>query len=143
MHMSCRFKKLSKLLAFLFLTAYYTTPAYAACTPTSGGVNIGNCFDFGDFGSFGELTNNLVTPIFSVAAALIVIYFLWGAFKYLQSGGNKEEVAGARGMITHAIIGFIILIFAFLILQFLLWSLFGINNLNLFGVPPKGPKIKA
>lgn len=66
--------------------------------------------------------------MFSIATALVTIYFLWGAFKYLVSAGNKEETAGARDMITHAIIGFIILIFAFLILQFLLSSLFGISD---------------
>ena len=80
----------------------------------------------------GQATSRLVIPVFSIAAAAVVIYFLLGAFKYLSSGGNKEAVAGARGMITHAIIGFLILMFAFLILQFLISSLFGITNFQLF-----------
>ncbi len=55
-----------------------------------------------------------------------------GAFKYLRSGGEKEEVQGARQMITHSIIGFIILIFAFFILQFLLSTLFGVTGFRIF-----------
>lgn len=98
----------------------------------SPGVNIGEKFGFGDITSLGDATSKLVMPIFSIAAAAVVIYFLWGAFKFLTSGGNKEEVAGARQMIIHAIIGFIILMFAFLILQFLMSSLFGITNFQLF-----------
>lgn len=105
------------------------------CTPNpkgGGGFDIGSCFGFGGFKSLGQATSSLVMPIFSLAAAAVVIYFLFGAFKLLTSGGNKEEVAAARNMITHAIIGFIILMFAFFILQFLLSSLFKITGFQLF-----------
>ncbi len=99
------------------------------CTSNiKGGFDIGSCFGFGKITSLGQLVSTLVPTIFSVAATAVVIYFLWGAFNFLKSGGNKEEVANARNMITHAIIGFIILMFAFLILQFLLSSLFKITD---------------
>ncbi len=101
------------------------TPAYA--------FDIGEKFGYGNFKSLGQATSQLVMPIFSLAAAAVVIYFLWGAFNYLKSGGNKEEVANARNRITHAIIGFIILMFAFLILQFLLSSLFKITDFQIIG----------
>lgn len=100
----------------------------AANCITAKGVEIANCFGFGGITSFGKVTSDLVSPVFSIATALVVIYFLWGAFKFLISGSNKEEVAEARQMITHAIIGFIILIFAFFILQFLLGGLFKITD---------------
>lgn len=95
-------------------------------------VKIGEKFGFGDIASLGAGTSKLVGPVFSIAAAAVVLYLLIGAFKYLISGGNKEQIAEARAMITHAIIGFMILIFAFLILQFLLSSLFGITGFRLF-----------
>lgn len=87
-------------------------------------VDIGEKFGFGNIQSLGQATTQLVVPVFSIAAFLVVLYFLLGAFRYLKAGGNKEEMAGARQMISHAIIGFIILMFAFLVLQFLLSSLF-------------------
>lgn len=99
----------------------------------SPGVNIGEKFGFGDIKSLGEATSQLVFPIFSIAAAAVVIYFLLGAFKFLSSGGDKEAAAGARQMITHAIIGFIILMFAFLMLQFILSSLFGKTDYKIIG----------
>ena len=98
----------------------------------SPGVNIGEKFGFGDIISLGQATSRLVMPVLSIATAAVVIYFLLGAFKFLTSGGNKEETSSARQMITHAIIGFVILMFAFLILQFLLSSLFGITGFRLF-----------
>lgn len=85
----------------------------------SPGVNIGEKFGFGNITSFGDAVSKLVTPIFSIAAAAVIIFFLWGAFKWLKSGGNKEEIAAARQIIIHTIIGFIILMFAFFIMQFI------------------------
>lgn len=82
-------------------------------------VDIGQTYGFGNIQSLGEGINRLTTPTFSIATMAVIIYFLIGAIKFLTSGGNKETVESARAMITHAIIGFIILIFAFLILQFI------------------------
>lgn len=82
-------------------------------------VNIGDEYGFGYIKSLGEGVGLLVNPTFSIAIAVVTIYFLIGAFKYLTSAGDKDAAAGARAMITHAIIGFVILIFAFLILQFI------------------------
>lgn len=98
----------------------------------TSGVRIGDYFGFGDIKSLGEGTTQLVAPFFSIAAVLVIIYFLIGAFKYLRSGGNKEEVEGARQIITHSMIGFIILIFTFFITQFLLSTLFGISAFRIF-----------
>lgn len=82
-------------------------------------VRIEDEFAYGYIKSLGQGVSLLVAPTFSLAAAVVTIYFLIGAFKYLTSAGDKEAAASGRAMITHAIIGFIILIFAFLLLQFL------------------------
>ena len=119
------------IFAFLYPIPYTLYPAYAICHTAGAKVNIGDCFGFGEIRSLGEATSRLVMPGFEVTAAIVIIYFLIGAFFYLKAGGNKEEVERARNMINHAIVGFIILIFAFLIIQFLLSSLFGITGFEL------------
>lgn len=119
-----------KVLSFTLWLYVLTFTLYAP--PVYADVKIGEKFGFGGLASLGEVTSRIVTPIFSIAAAAVIIFFLWGAFKWLKSGGNKEEIAGARQIITHTIAGFILLIFAFLILQFLLSSLFGIKDFQLF-----------
>ncbi|MBI2019653.1 hypothetical protein HYS95_03235 [Candidatus Daviesbacteria bacterium] len=126
---------MSFVALFMIHNSLFIIPAYAANPCTSnpkGGFDIGSCFGFGGITSLGEAVSRLVVPGFSIAAVAVVIYFLLGAFKFLTSGGNKETIAEGRNMITHAIIGFIILMFAFLILQFLLSSLFGITGFRLF-----------
>lgn len=94
------------------------TTAYAA-SPTPIGENLENVYDFGNVGSLGEGINKLVVPAFSIATTAVVIYFLVGGFIWLTSGGDKEGIGKAREMITHAVIGFLLLMFIFLILQFI------------------------
>ncbi len=94
-------------------------------------VDISQKFGFGGYKSLGEITSRMVTPAFSIAVAAVVLYFLFGAFKFIQSRGNKEEVAAAQSILTHAVIGFIILMFTFLILQFVLSSLFGVTGFQI------------
>jgi len=106
------------VFVFLYSIPYSLFPAYAQ-------VDIGENFGFGDIKSLGEGTTRLVNPLFSIAALLVILYFLFGAFKYLRAGGNKEEVEQGRQQIEHAIIGFILLMLSFLMLQYILSSLFG------------------
>lgn len=112
------------IIIIIIITVILTQPAYAA-------VNIGGEYGFGEVKTLGQGVGLLVTPAFSIATTAVVIYFLIGAFKYLSAGGDKEAVSGAQKMITHSIIGFVLLMFAFLIFQFLLSSLFGITGLQL------------
>ena len=101
--------------------------AYAA-------VDIKKEYAFGDIESLGQGTSRLVLPTFSIATTAVVIYFLIGAFKYLISAGNKDQTASARAMITHAIIGFVLLMLAFFVIPFVLSNLFGIQ-IQLIPIP--------
>lgn len=86
-------------------------------------VDLGKNYGFGHIKSLGEALGLLMTPAFVIASIGVIFYFLIGAFKYLASGGDKNAVASGRSMITHAIIGFILLILWFLIVQFIPESL--------------------
>lgn len=90
-------------------------------------VNIGEQYAFGKVHSLGEGVQLLVNPAFSIATVLVIIYFLIGAFKLVASAGDKEAISTSQKMITHAIIGFILLMFSFLIFQFLIGNLFGFD----------------
>lgn len=81
--------------------------------------NIGQEYPFGEIQSLGHGTSALVLPAFGLAATVVVIYFIIGAVKYLVSGGDKTSVSDAQGMITHALIGFLLLMVLFLIMQFI------------------------
>lgn len=89
-------------------------------------VDLGQQFGFGSIKSLGEGLGYLIGPAFAIAGAAVVFYLIIGAFQYMMSGGDKNAVAGARDMIIHGIIGFILLIMLFLVVQFLS-QFFGIS----------------
>lgn len=88
-------------------------------------VNISEAYGFGDLKSLGQGIDRLVYPAFFLAMLAVTMYFVYAAFKLTTSGGDKEAVGEAKKMITHSIIGFILLMFLFLILNFLFYRLFG------------------
>lgn len=114
------------LLLYIIHTTNYIIPAVYAQ------VDIGKNFGFGDIKNLGEATSKLVPSFFSIASFLVIMYFLTGAFKYIKAGGNKEEVEGGKQMIVHAIIGFMLLMLTFLVLQFMLSSLFEVKDFQIF-----------
>ena len=98
-------------------------------------VNLADNYAFGGYGTLGELLSHLLPTIFSIAGVGVVFSFLIGAFRIITSGGNKEAIAGARAMITHAIVGFVLLMLVFLFALFIVGFL-GVTSFNPFGTPP-------
>ncbi len=76
-------------------------------------------YGFGNIQSVPDLVGKLMGPAFSIAALAVTFYFIFGAFKLLTSGGDKNAVAEARNMITHAIIGIVLLLMMWLVLRFI------------------------
>ncbi len=76
-------------------------------------------FATNQFSTLGGVISNFITPLFALMAVVVVFYFLYAAVKLITSAGDKTAVASARGMITHAIIGIVLLMIVFLIAQFL------------------------
>lgn len=63
----------------------------------------------------------------------VVIFFfilIIGGIQWISSGGDKQALEGARGKISNALIGLVILFAVFAIIQ-LLNTFFGIHILNL------------
>lgn len=67
--------------------------------------------------SLNDIFTRILTIVFTVAAVLVLIYLIWGAFQWITSGGDKEAVGKARSRIIHALVGLAILALAFLIIK--------------------------
>ena len=53
---------------------------------------------------------------------LSVVMLIFGGFRYVISGGKKESVTNAKNTILYAIIGLLIAVFAYAIINFVLRS---------------------
>ena len=79
-------------------------------------------------GFFSKLIPSLVGLLFIFGALAFFFMLLWGAVSYILSGGDKAHVENARGRITNALVGFVLLIGSFAIVK-LIETFFGIDIL--------------
>lgn len=73
---------------------------------------------FGATGLFATLSNTLLYLV----GALAVIMLIFGGFRYVVSGGNQAAVTGAKNTILYAIVGIIVAIFAYAVINFVIVS---------------------
>ncbi|MDO8429373.1 MAG: hypothetical protein Q7S88_01975 [Candidatus Daviesbacteria bacterium] len=91
-----------------------TSPVYAQNVTK----DLASTYDFGYLNNFGQFINMLLPLVYFVATTAVVFYTIFGAIKFLISAGDKTAVSAARDMITHGVIGLVLLIMLFLVLQF-------------------------
>lgn len=65
---------------------------------------------------FEGIFANIVFVAFSFAGLVLFVMFVIGGFKYMTSQGDPKSVDSAKGTLTHAIIGLIVLLLAYAIL---------------------------
>lgn len=80
-----------------------------------------------------------ITFIFVIAVIIALFYLLWGAVKWIFSGGDKAAVEAARGTITAAIVGLVIVFLVFLVFTILL-RFFGFGFEEITNIPTIPPQ---
>jgi len=93
--------------------------------PVLGGLSSLNGVSF-----FQKLVPALIAGGLLIGVVIFFFMLLIGAIGWITSGGDKGAVESARGRVTNAIIGLVILLSLFAITQ-LLGLFFGINILLL------------
>lgn len=66
-----------------------------------------------------NLPTFLITLLFIVGIIIAIVFLIYGGIKWILSGGDSKQVEGARNHIVAAIVGLIIVVGAFFILNFL------------------------
>jgi len=61
-----------------------------------------------------------ITLAFGVAGLVAVVYLILGGFNYVTAGGDPEAVEAAKTTIVNAIIGLVIILVSYLIVQFIM-----------------------
>lgn len=73
----------------------------------------------------------LISLFLFFGGALLLIYLLWGGLKFMLSGGDPKKVSSAQQIITNALLGLGIIVFAYFIVQAfgVIFGLEGIGNI--------------
>lgn len=111
-----------------FAGAAVAVPAYAAPNNCTGINCVTQGAETAETGS--SKTNNLqsiikliVNIMLFLIGAISVIMIIVGGIKYTTSNGNAEMVKSAKNTITYAIVGLIVAIFAYAIVNFVIEQL--------------------
>ena len=75
-------------------------------------------FEFADE-KVGDIVSALIKYIIPIAGALFLIFFIVGGFQFMISAGDPKKAEAAKGRLTTALIGLLIIVFAYLIVQFI------------------------
>ena len=70
--------------------------------------------------SFSFLIKKIINIFSIVVGAVSVIMIIIGGFRYIISGGDSSGVTGAKNTILYAIVGLVIVLFAQVIIRFVL-----------------------
>ena len=68
---------------------------------------------------FEVLFNNILVMVSALIVLVLFCMFLVGAFNWMTAFGNPEKIKKAQGTLTYAIIGLVIFVSAYLILNFI------------------------
>ncbi len=110
--------------------------AQAAGLVPCGGVGQNPC----TWCDFGVMANNIFNfTVYSIIIPIAVAVVIWGGFVIMTAGGSPEKVKSGRDIIKSAIIGIIITLAAWLIIDTIIkiaatgWSSLKIGPWNQIG----------
>ena len=66
--------------------------------------------------TIGDIAMNVIKFILGITGVAAILAIIIGGLRYITSGGNQDQIEGAKKTLTYAIIGFVIIILAYTIL---------------------------
>ncbi len=73
-----------------------------------------------------NLIRNIITFVFAIAGLVVLIFIIIAGFQFITSGGDAGKKEEAQKRIVAAVIGLLIIVFSFFIVQ-LIFALLGLN----------------
>jgi hypothetical protein len=84
--------------------------------------------------TISKIVSGAIALVFIAAALVFFFMLVLGGIKWMMAGGDKEKATEARGQLTSALIGLIVIFLAWAISK-LLAILFGVDILGEFTIP--------
>lgn len=104
------------------------------CVETRVGYENNTPYQVATIQGFGCLLANVFSVAITMIGLVAFAMFIFASFKYMLSGGNSKGIESARGTITYAIIGIIVALSAFIIVN-LIAAFTGVDIITNFWIP--------
>lgn len=112
------------MILMVSMVAFVAVPEAASALTLREGAEAAKCDGcpsdlFGETGAFKQITNTILYIVGIIAVVMLII----GGVKYVISGGDAKKVTDAKNTVLYAIIGLVIAVFAYAIVNFVISSL--------------------
>ncbi len=74
------------------------------------------------------LVKNIVNIVLGVAGMIAVLFVIIGGFRYVTSAGNEEQAEAGKKTLQNAIIGVVIIVLSFVIVNVISTALRGVSS---------------
>jgi multisubunit Na+/H+ antiporter MnhB subunit len=122
-------KKLQAIAAAVLVSAglgvvAFSPVSYAACSSAADCVNDGLDATGGQGSntSVGDIVSTVVKVLLFIIGAVSVIMIILGGIRYTISQGDQSQVTSAKNTILYSIIGLIVAILAYALVNFVVTS---------------------
>ena len=102
-------------------------PTSTAAGGEEGGIDFGGLsgaipslkpiFQAGPASNVGEIISTIIPYLFVLAGLLLLFYLIYGGFHMMIAAGNEKGLAQAKGKISNALIGFLLLFISYWLVQ--------------------------
>lgn len=139
MNTTAKYKK--TLATTLILISSFLVPKHALATrdcisnPAINPIWGNDCGGANDGTIFGQIFASAWNTAIIFGALTVLVLFIIAAYEWLGAGGDKGKLEKARNRMTQGIIGLVLLVGSFVIINFISFIVFGdtFSILNPFG----------
>jgi len=114
-----------KLIAGAASIATLVVPAIASAAVTI--ENIGGSLGLGS-ADLKQTVLNIITFVLGLLGLIAVIMILYGGFTWLTAGGNEDKIGSAKKIISAAIVGLIVILLSWAIVNFVVKSTINVTK---------------
>jgi len=84
-------------------------------------------------GSLGDVINKIIPYIFAFAGVVLFLYLISAGFSFMTSAGDPKKAKEAQTKLTNALIGIVVVLLAFVLVQ-IVGRFFGLTPfIDIFG----------
>ena len=68
-----------------------------------------------------EIVIEVIKIFLGFVGLIVIVILIWGGFRWMNAGGNDEELKKSKQVITRALIGLVIIIASYAITEFIVY----------------------
>lgn len=92
------------------------------------------CELLGGADAFSKIVQFIITILLTAAVVISLVFLIYGGIRWILSGGDKQAIENARNTIVAAIVGLVISLLAFFVLNLIATALLNLPG-GLFKLP--------